>query len=44
MSNSFNRDTPIIYIHKDIFIRMDGCGRQPQVVRLAAAGGWALII
>jgi len=27
-----------IYIYLDIFIRMDGCGKLPQVVRLAASG------
>jgi hypothetical protein len=43
MSDSFDGDTPIFYIHTDTFIRMDGCGKQPQVVRLAAAGYWPLI-
>jgi hypothetical protein len=43
MSDSFDRDTPIISIHKDTFIKMDGCGKQPQVVRFAAAGYWPLI-
>jgi hypothetical protein len=33
-----------IYIYIDTFIRMDGCGSQPQVVRLAAAGYWLLIL